>query len=331
MVHKKPELIIDLDKVNVEPCFRAQSALAVLKTGASFHDKHDCRHPLGIYNVSFTRILRKICSCSEKLEALHRRVSSLQDLEAARGLREEMIDYLELCLYAAAEHVDDINAIALCFFASSAACDKSKLVRRLKDDLKPIRDRISAVTNAIKHKHSRIRLLSMDLKEQGVPVCLHGFFVERFQNGGVGPAILSRSSGEQTLSITSFLWSIICYLFLASERLASFLTELKVQDGALAVGAIDNSLVHKSAVALARLPLYAFDESNPFEKARVVIRGGVQGQRLLDSGIHGSILRRWNRTLVPEFGKSRMDYEGDGTTRQFDIAHPKTLKLCHWD
>lgn len=326
----KPELLIDLDNPIGRACLRTQLTLSCLKPNTSYHEKYDCRHPLGIYNVSTSRILRKLCDCAGKLEALQCNVSKLEELDKWQHAREGIVDYLELCLYAAAEHVDDIYAITLCLFQRNALYERSKAVRKLKDDLKPIRDRISAVTNAIKHRHSRIRFLSMDLEESGISVCLHGFFVENFHNGGVTPAVLSRVDGKQIISVTSFLWSIICYLFLVSELFAEFAVSIGVVD-ATQDAKVDNSLMHKSVIALARLPLYAFDETHPFEKVRVIINGGEKARTTLESRLHGSILHRWNRNSVPKFGKSRMDYEGDGTTRQFDIAHPKMLKLSHWD
>jgi hypothetical protein len=52
----KPEIIVDLDSECDSP-LKAERYLSRLKSTKSFHELLDCRHPLGIYNVSTARIL----------------------------------------------------------------------------------------------------------------------------------------------------------------------------------------------------------------------------------------------------------------------------------
>jgi hypothetical protein len=332
MPTQKPEFLIDLDVSRGTSPLKATGILSSLKPSALHHERHDCRHPLGIYNISTSKILRKICKCSEKLEAFQLGATHVDELEKLANIREELLDYLELCLYAAAEHVDDVEATALCFFESSSGAKKSPNVRKLKNAMNPIRGRISGVANAIKHQQSRIRLFSTNFKQAENEVCLHGFYVEKFHGGGISPSPLFHATKEKIISVTSFLWSIVTYLFSMSEALCDFIAAIDAMDHAEVIPALDNSLVHKCIVGLVRLPLYSFDEKHPFESVRYLIKGGENVQKTLDSGIYGSLLRRWSKVSSAQIGPaSSLIGEGDGTTRKFALVTPNTLHIQHWD
>jgi hypothetical protein len=165
MPGSKPEILIDLDS-GVGIPFTAETYLSQLKPGRSHHEQLDTRHPLGIYNVSVARILKKLTRCCYHLEDYLHAAPSVTALQHHTDKQDQVIDYVELSLYAAAEHVDDLEAIARCFFKDDQFYSGSKEVRSLKSSMKPIRDQISAFTNAIKHKQSRIRIFSHDI-EQG--------------------------------------------------------------------------------------------------------------------------------------------------------------------
>jgi hypothetical protein len=112
---QKPEITMDLDSQGDSP-IKAEPYLSRLKPNTSFHERLDCRHPLGIYNVSTSRILKKLTNCCNHLEEYLRAAPSVAQLHGTENTQEEVIDYLELCLYAAAEQVDDLELIGRCFF-----------------------------------------------------------------------------------------------------------------------------------------------------------------------------------------------------------------------
>ena len=326
----KPEIVIDLDSPEGLSPFRAVGLLSSLKATASYHQKMDCRHPLGIYNLSTTRIIRKLNKCAECLEALYLSSSIVYDLRKDREKLNCVIDYLELSLYAAAEHVDDIEYIASCFYSTNNSFNKAAPVNALKKEMKPIRDRVSGFINAIKHGHSRIRMFSVDFSQPPKQVCLHGFFIEKFHNGAVAPSPAFHSSGEQIISVTAFLWNIVTYLFSMSDALCTFLTKIDAVDAA-SISNSDLTLLHRCIVSLARLPLYSFDDKHPFMGVRVVIRGSDIAQDRLKSGIYGSISDRWSKFSAAQVGQSEMSYEGDGTSREFRLIAPRAIAISHWD
>jgi hypothetical protein len=110
----KPELVIDLDSGTAIP-LNAQAYLAQLKSGRSHHEELDTRHPLGIYNVSIGRILKKLTRCCNHLEDYLRAAPNVAALQLHTQKQEQVIDYIELSLYAAAEHVDDLEAVLAAF------------------------------------------------------------------------------------------------------------------------------------------------------------------------------------------------------------------------
>jgi hypothetical protein len=324
----KPEIVVNLDGQGSP--LKAENYLSRLEPSRSFHEALDCRHPLGIYNVSIARITKKLIACCSRLEEYLLAAPSVASLLEHKTKQEEIVDYIELCLYAAAEHVDDLEAIARCFFGDDKSAATSPFTKKLKSDMKPIRDRISAFTNAIKHCQSRIRICSIDFKQDNGEVCLHGFFIEKFHNGAVSPSPIFHSS-ERVISITSFLWSVLIYMFSMSDALCEFLEAMQ------AIGNAGSGLVQPASplracvIALARLPLYAIDDEHPFAKTRFIVKGGDSTRRELHSNIHGSITRRWSRSPIATFGQTAMGYEGDGTSRNFKLNFPLNVKIQHWD
>lgn len=241
-----------------------------------------------------------------------------------------MIDYLELSLYAAAEHIDDVETIATSFFRTNDEASRSREMRALKRSIKPLRDRISSLANIMKHDHGRLRMYAMEFRHDGRGICLFGFFVEGFKDGAVGPHPIHYGKGEAIISITAFLWSILAYLGRISTEIESFLVAIKAVD-AQRPPAVGQHPLRRAVVCCARLPLYSFDDVHPFTTVRFVMHGGPSATADLSSGIYGSISNRWAKSDQHQFGGTSQMYAGDGVTRSFKIADPKRVQISHWD
>lgn len=326
----KPEILIDLEG-NAAAALKACSSLARLRDSMSHHEQLDLRHPLGIYNVSIARLFGKVRACCERAEVYWRVSEQLKVVHQHAELRQELIDYLELCIYAAAEHVDDAESIASCFFANSHAYAKSQAVRGLKSDIKVARDRISAFANAIKHAHARIRLFSLEFKHDRKVQCMHGFFLEGVKNGVIGPSKIVHGSKERIVSLTSFLWSIVTFASSISDAISAFLESISACREE-PVSRVESRLFADAVIALARLPLYSFDDVHPFTRVRVVLNYSEEFARSrLTSNLYGSLLHRWTKSHAGQFGSYVMAYEGDGTSRSFQTTVPTSLHLQHWE
>lgn len=321
-MNQKPEFRISPDdKDNPLP---ALNSLSTLKPHSSFHDLHDCRHPLGIYNISIERILRKIDSCIDHL------LEYWQSDGPNSKKIEKIIDYLELSLYAAAEHIDDVNAISNCFFNTKRECAKSADVRHLKSSIKPIRDEISNFTNTIKHSSGRIRVCELGFSQGSNKVTLIGFFIEAYSDGAIRPNPILHKNGKKVISITTLLWEIILFLRGVSVELDYFLQQIGASKP-LEGNQADFSMYRDVIVKLSSLPLYTFDEDHPFRGIRLTISMDSAMKQKASSNIYGSILSPWSKVMAAKFGELSLRFGGDGISTSFETVTPSNLSICHWD
>ena len=322
----KPRFEIDISPA-AQSSLEAHQMLATPAHDNFYHLSKNLRLPLGIYNVSVTRISEKVAAFCRRLEAYFQTSNKLEALHAKTDLRKEHIDYIELSIYAAAEHVDDIDSIASGFFKNDHACQKNAAYMQLHKEVKKHKKFIAASANAIKHQQSRIRLFSNEFTHAGVAGCLHGYFVEGVENGVICPSSTFHKT-QDVFSITTLAWEIILFVLSCSRELQAFLTSISTP----LVGPVNTQFdtFSKAVIAAARLPLYTFGEEHPFSRATVTILASDNMSAAMDSNIYGSILRRWSHSPDATFGSFKCEFEGDGSTKSFRFAHPKTITLHHW-
>jgi hypothetical protein len=322
----KPSFAIDI-AASAPTSLEARSSLALLSETRLFHCERASRMPLGIYNVSVSRISDKVIRLCQRLEAYFLSGSKLPDLQKGRELIQEVVDYVELTLYASAEHVDDVAAIADGFFATSGARNKNAGYRKLQEQMKDHKRFVSLSANAIKHGQARIRLFSNEITHAGVDTCLHGYFVEGVENGVVGPSKLLHKS-QQVFSLTTLVWEVLLFVLGASRSLADFLRANSIPLHGPTNCGCDN--FGRAVSSAARLPLYTYGEPHPFERSIVSIYASNNHFELLDSGLYGSMRNGWKAGSAPSFGTSASSFEGDGTTRTFNFPKPKRIELRRW-
>lgn len=323
----KPEFNIDISEGG-KSALEALQILSVLDPNEGYHISNDLRPPLGIYNTSLSRVCNKVTKCCNTLETYFKSSKKVDALRREDVLREEVIDYLELALYAAAEHVDDVTLIAKGFYSDNKKYKTSKPAKRLEKSIKEHKSLISASINAIKHHQARIRLFSLEIQHGDNPLCLHGYFIEGVQDGVVGPNKIFHDNQRQVFSITSLMWEILCFVLNASRQLKIFLeavTSYKLNES----GTNDGGFV-KAIISAARLPLYSFDETHPFTNTRVFISSSDGKNNALDSGIYGSITNRWTSSKEMAFFSNSCSYVGDGVSKSFRMVKPMAVKLQHW-
>lgn len=324
----KPVLTVDLGGP-APGGLTALSHLSALKAGVSHHEDHDQRHPLGIYNLSVTRVCEKVRRCSVILEEYFLLPPQITEIDKHAELRDGIVDRLELCLYVAAEHIDDVELIGKSFFKDPKQHPKSPHTKALNRAMKPLRDQITSVTNAIKHAQGRLRLFALEVNYDDRDMCLHGFFVEGFEGGAVAPSPVIHKSGGTVFSITSFLWGILLYIELISREIGRFLEAISAVDGSSAAP-VGSTHFGDAVIALARLPLYSFDDTHPFERTRLVINHDEEAESKLRSNIYGSAMDRWSKSGEIRFGNRRFMMEGDGVSTRFTFSQPNQLRLQHW-
>lgn len=230
-------------------------------------------------------------------------------------------------MYAAAEHVDDVDSIASGFFRSKPLRDKNVAYRDLVKKMKGHKRLVAAAANAIKHQQSRVRLFSMEYSHAGKLGCLHGYFFEAVENGVVCPSRTFHQN-QGVFSITALVWEILTFLLHASRDLAEFLSRTAARPGEPTSS--NGDIFRKAVVAAARLPLYTFGEEHPFSRASLRIMAGDADDISLCSGLYGSIRQGWLNEAPPTFGSFAARFAGDGCTNQFRFPQPKTIGFQHW-
>lgn len=323
----KPFFAVDI-ATNAQSSLEAHLPLALMTDEGCFHNANNLRMPLGIYNVSTSRVCDKLIRLSRRLETYFQTSATLESLKDSDEVMQEIIDYIELSLYASAEHVDDIDSIASGFFKNSSTRNKHASYRKLKKEVEKHKRLVSAVANAIKHQQSRIRLFSMEFTHGESAGCLHGYFIEGVEAGVVCPSPTFHKN-QDVFSITTLIWEIIVFLLNCSRDLAEFLRAVSSQ----VEGSEDprDELFQKAVIAAARLPLYTFGEEHPFSRVTLHIRTSDGKNDALKSSLYGSITKGWSKVSIPSFGQCTSRFSGDGKTRSFRFAQPKEISFHHWD
>ena len=326
MQEPKRRLTIDLAS-GAQSSLAAHHALSVVDERHCYHLARALRHPLGIYNISVSRACEKLTAFCSKLEKYISQSHGINDLDKNGQTQRELVDYIELAIYAAAEHVDDLEAIAYGFFKDKRAFGKDASARRFMTEIKGLKSFISASANSIKHQQARIRLYALEFNHAGVGSILHGYFIEGVENGVVGPSVVFHKT-QKVFSITTLAWEILLFLLRCSESLHTFLLATAKFIHGPAIQTSD--MVSKAVISAARLPLFTFDEEHPFSRATFVLTSDGSLDQDLDSSLYGSFSRRWSLSGEGSFGGFSAGFMGDGVTKSFNFPSPSRVSLQHW-
>ena len=323
----KPEYRIDISE-NGDSSLEAPSVLSEIDPDDNFYSRYDLRPPLGIYNASISRISNRVTKCCKKLEPYFKEVDKVYDLKDKDGYPDDLIESLELALYAAAEHVDDLKLIAKSFYPDIGEYKSCQHAKRLGNVIKKDKTLISSTVNAIKHRQSRIRIFALEIVHAKIfKSCLYGYFIEGTNKGAIGTDKILHIN-KNVFSITSILWEIICFVLSSSRNLTTFLKDVtKIQSYN---PKITDKPFSEAVIAISRLPLYSLDDRHPFADIRIIVVGDLQDLGILDSGIYGSITKKWSKSREIEFGMISVNYQGDGVSKKFDMIQPKKFSLQHW-
>lgn len=323
----KPAFLIDLAQ-NAQSGLDAQQLLETLDNSVTFHTSHHLRPALGIYNVSTHRVLEKVRQLCKRLELY---MYAGPDSPTSNGQSEAtqaLIDYVELALYAAAEHVDDIEHIAKHFYRTERERKSCKAYKKLQEEIKQHKRFISALANHVKHSQHRIRLFYLEYRHAGHDGVFHGYIIESVTDGVVGPSPIFHSSDRSVFSITSLAWEIIVFVLNSSRSLRSFLSTKKRVEGPTKT---HSPHLVKAIIAAARLPLYNLDDEHPFTTATLRLNWNDSSYQEASSLIYGSISNKWLQSKSIQFGNGGAAFAGDGITRTFKmLVSPSRVGLQHW-
>lgn len=301
-------------------------ALAWVDASNFFHGIRGMRAPLGIYNASLSRVCPRVSRYCADIEPLFRDVHIDPQREGSAG-RARIAESLEAMLYAAAEHVDDMENLASGFFKTHPLAKKDSRYREFLNRIGKCKKLTSTMANKVKHEQARICLYALEVRHGGIPASLHGFIVEGANEGVIGPHRVVHSV-HPVLSLTTIAWEVLDFLVIASMALARFLTHFPKLPNERP--SVQSPQFSEAVRAAARLPTYTFGEPHPFSRTTFRLVKSEDSDHELDSGIYGSILARWSHSTAMEYGSFAMTTEGDGTSRSFAVVSPSKVSLVHW-
>uniref|UniRef100_UPI00403965BA hypothetical protein n=1 Tax=Variovorax sp. BK018 TaxID=3450241 RepID=UPI00403965BA len=270
---------------------KAHRVLSKIRPEHLYNDAKSGRTPPSSYLNSVSRICERARSLCEAAEA--RFVATVADPEHGMpNSSSKYIEAIELAVYAAAEHIDDVNRIAAGLFSNKASLEKSPAFTKYNSAMRDCRKPISIMANRIKHEALRVRPIALEYGFDGRQMWLHGFRLEIVKDAMALPDKVAHGKGE-TISVVTLVWEIVILLLRCSDALHDFIKEtLHLDDAAPEPCAPFSTLIR----SLLRLPQYDFVKEGPIKRYKVFVDDtGDLAQ--VASGLRGSFKEGWGTYL----------------------------------
>lgn len=203
------------------------------------------------------------------------------------------IEAIELALYAAAEHIDDVNRIAAGLFQDKKKLEKSAAFKKYDTAIRACRQPISVMANRIKHEALRVRPVATEFAFDERRMWLHGFRLEIVEDAMALPDKVAHGKAE-TISVVTLVWEIITFLLRCSDALFDFVNETLSVDEVPPEPCISFSTLIR---AVLRLPQYDFDKEGPVKRYRVFIDDQNDLEQVT-SGLPGSFEMGWGNYFM---------------------------------
>lgn len=213
------------------------------------------RLPSHVYNLSLRRVSAR---CRGYAERIHRLFDESNPYANDRPDEEGLVESLELMLYSAAEHVDDLDRVAASFYRDKKLKEKCQFFKKFDTEIKLHKRLISMLANRVKHEQVQIGISAIKYEIDGIPAWLHGYRFINIKDG----VLLSDPIGHKgryMFSSTGLLWEVIVFLLVCSRSLFNFLKSHVRDCRNIQKGNDDFCDVVEAAM---RLPFYEFDRDS---------------------------------------------------------------------
>lgn len=320
----------NFDIVCAEPWdspFGAQKMMAKVDLSSFFHAERRMRPPLGSYNESVGRLTSRLQKYADALVATFGTPSLDSQGPPNASLVDGAVEALEPLLFAAAEHVDDLEGIASGMFKTHPLAKLDPRFKMFSNNIDKAKRFVSNAANKIKHNQNRPRPICVQFDMDGSPVECFGIYFEGVsKKGGIGPSGMVDST-VNVYSMTAIAWEVVVFLLKASVALETFFKAFHgLPPADHNAGAESFS---RAVLQLSRLPLYAFEEKSPFKNAQVNLSlSPISAQG--GPWYRGSLLRPWNLRQRPVPIANWMGTVGDGVSNTFEIVSPKNFQAINW-
>jgi hypothetical protein len=193
---------------------KAALVLANVRPEALFYSGRGQRHPLGVFNLTFSEIVRAMRSVLDELEAA--RTSANYASPKNYDWHRQLLTATDHMLDSIIQHLDSYGTIIEALFENKDAEGAKKIKKSVHGEIRSYRDRVAKIVNAIKHNHRKLAPFYF----HNVGLFVPGYFVEGVcENGAIGPDPLIHGQSNTAISFNRDLPFHIVNLYFAAAVL----------------------------------------------------------------------------------------------------------------
>lgn len=300
----------------------AKQTLLLSSDAPLYHTAYGLRHPLAIYNVSYSAVLNNFNKIITTLAQVAKEKPFL--ITAKKDGNKEILYNLLVnqkdLLYSLMEHLDDCENILLCFFSSKSIRNKNIHVKSYRKATEEYRDYIGKVVNYLKHEQGRLRPITFYSDEFSLP----GYYVEGpISENVLGPVEKIHPGGSGAFSFARDLRYNFFHFYAISKHLSTAIRGLLSSEHApnpSGEEASDKSVL-EIASGISSLPLVFYPDEvlQPIPNVTTV-QDNMPGITII-------LTYPDNETKVdvpPKGTKIFVEFRGDGVTRSFRLPYRKS-------
>jgi hypothetical protein len=274
---------------------KAHRLLFNIKPEQLYNDAKSGRPPANAYLNSISRICARAKTLCDAVETRFN-ATVANPTDGIPNGQNNYIEVIELALYSAAEHVDDVDRIAHGLFQDKKKREKDPAYKKYDTAIKDCKKPISIMANRIKHEALRVRSVATEFAFDDKRMWLHGFRLETVKDGMALPDRVAHGNAE-TISTVTLAWEIVIFLLRCSDALYEFIkSTLDIEDVKPEPCLPFSTLIR----GILRLPQYDFDTQGPIKRYPMFIDDQDAPDPAV-SGLFGSYQVGWGlyQTAIP--------------------------------
>ncbi len=284
-----------------------------------FHNEHELREPLGIYNVSISRVFRAFIKLLEEFDNPSR---SLENLDLAH---KELLDSIMA-------YIDDGYLIMKCFYPKSLVSEEiifadkwlkkvdKQIIEDYKSKIEPYRHNLALIVNKTKHNHARY--CHVEISSAFGKVL--GYYIEGItENGEIQPnkEIHPLFKGMRTaISYNKDIRNQLTILYFISHYIAETVQKIVTKNYSISLEEDtctydkDNQII-EIFNGICSLKEFFFPDENNDELPQIIFSDGFIDIR---KPAYKSYL---NKLITPRSMKIKTSMSGDGVTKSWALPY----------
>jgi len=278
---------------------------------------HELRHPLAIFNISYSTVIEKFHGV---VGALYQAAIEKPFLDPSKYTWDnQLLANQKDLLYALMEYYEDCENILACFIHPNEKRSENQQFKQFKKNTKEYRDHIGKVVNTIKHRQGRLRSIVI-LNDQ---IAMPGYYIEGpLAENTIGPDQVVHPGGKGAFSFARDLRYHFFNFYGVAEFLAKAIKNIIGTSYTPGSNKTERPNLHilELAKGIAEIPL-AFYPDEIVKPVPTVVVGFKDDE-------HNILLTYPNERIHPlpktSHLKILVSYKGDGVTKSFRFPY-KTI------